>query len=151
MGWLYDLPDTAIKIVASKWTQGGEGPLYDEELADWLVERCGFFPRCWNLDTHLYPLLRKRPNLAQLLVKQESMQRSGMEGIESLIQAFIKGQVECVKGLLAAGLDVNAKLEYGLTPLHFAFGLDTLRFGHPSVWTHGLCQGVAGNPRGGGE
>ena len=129
-GWLYDLPDTAIKIVASKWKQEGEGPLFDEELAEWLMERCGFFPRCWNLDIHLYPLLRKRPNLAQLLVRQESMQRSDREGVRSLTQAFEDCQMDCVKGLLAAGVDVNAQYNNQATPLHasaFSGHLDCLK------------------------
>src|SRR5437870_2711119 len=39
---------------------------------------------------------------------------------EKLWTATRKGDVEAVKALLAKGVDVNAKTEYGATALHFA-------------------------------
>ena len=66
--FLSDLPDNALRVIASKWEQGKPGPIYDDELAVWMMEVCGYFPLCWDLDEYLYPLLQIRPHLALLLI-----------------------------------------------------------------------------------
>jgi len=48
--FLSDLPDNGLRVIASKWEHAGQGPFFDEELAVWSMEVCGFFPLCWSLD-----------------------------------------------------------------------------------------------------
>ena len=44
------------------------------------------------------------------------------QDLPALILAAKEGNIEAVKQHIAAGTDVNAKGEYGLTPLHYAAG-----------------------------
>ena len=46
-------------------------------------------------------------------------------GVTSLMHAAYKGNVQCVKELIAAGADVNAEDENGSTPLIYAACSDT--------------------------
>lgn len=122
--FLLNLPVDVARNIVSKWTIG-HGPDYDDTLAVWIITTINFFPSCWNLDTYLYPLLQKNPkklsNKLNLSIhNQFKITRQPNEGYVSLIKAIENDEVECVRGLLSAGVDVNSKDRTRKTPLCWA-------------------------------
>ena len=62
----------------------------------------------------------KQSPIADLLRQHSGKTRDELKAAESIVAAIRLGNIEAIKQHLAAGTDVNAKNEWGGTPLHFA-------------------------------
>jgi hypothetical protein len=116
--------DKSVIQNISKFLIKGEGPKFSDDLALEIIESSGFFPLCWDLDRDLYPLLQKHPEIAERLnlsmAKDFGAIRKTKEGEKSLFDAVHKGDVSSMKGLLSAGVNVNAMDSDRYSPLHWA-------------------------------
>ena len=64
--FLANIDKLPFQIIVSKWEKGA-GPEYEERFAIRVIKDVGFFPLCWDLDKHLYPLLQEHPELVNEL------------------------------------------------------------------------------------